>query len=82
MDAHLGGNSDEDQDICIILKCLPGDCSLTIKGGGEQLFYNGEFGQHLDQVIEINITGENRHCILKDIIPTMQYSGLECTTSI
>lgn len=38
MDAHLGGNSDEDQDICIILKCLPGDCSLTIKGGGSSYF--------------------------------------------
>lgn len=23
---HLGENSDEDQNICIILKCLPIDC--------------------------------------------------------
>ena len=79
----LGGNFDEDQDICIILKCFPRDSLLIVKvWGGKQYLYNGEFGQHLDQVININITGENRHDTLKDIISHMQYSGLEYITSI
>lgn len=30
---HLGRHSDEDQHVCIILKCLPTDCLLVAKIG-------------------------------------------------
>ena len=43
---RLGGNCDKEQDVCVVLKCLPTDCKFEKK-------CSGEIRQHLDRVMEI-----------------------------
>ena len=56
----LGGHSDEEQSICILLKVLPQRQCLCYKGGNEKLLHSGNIRQHLDRVVKITVTDEDQ----------------------
>lgn len=56
------GTFDGEQNICTVLKCLSTDCLLDARE--KIVAIRGEIGQHLDQLIKINVTSEQQRNIM------------------